>query len=168
MTLIQELMNQSATGSMLQGGTIKRFSPLEIRETIQTLVATEQIDTAYALGEAGLAIYPTSEDMLAICGLLAVMRQDWPAAVELLQELVEQQGQNIQPFTYVMLVRALRCNLDPAGALKMANQGLHFYPGQLELEPSAWRWKSLLALPSPLHTRTKRQVCRSRAAMLCH
>ena len=56
MTLIQELMNQSATGSMLQGGTIKRFSPLEIRETIQTLVATEQIETAYALGEAGLAI----------------------------------------------------------------------------------------------------------------
>jgi hypothetical protein len=134
MTLIQELMNQSATGSMLQGGSIKRFSPLEIRETIQTLVATEQIETAYALGEAGLAIYPTSEDMLAICGLLAVMRQDWPAAVELLQELVQAQGANIQPFTYVMLVRALRCNLDPAGALKMANQGLHYYPGQLELE----------------------------------
>jgi len=134
MTLIQELMNQSATGSMLQGGVIKRFSPLEIRETIQTLVATEQIDTAYALGEAGLAIYPNSEDMLAICGLLAVMRQDWPTAVELLQELVEAQGANIQPFTYVMLVRALRCNLDPAGALKIANQGLSFYPGQLELE----------------------------------
>ncbi|PUE30997.1 hypothetical protein B9Z35_08145 [Limnohabitans sp. Jir61] len=127
-------MNQSATGSLLQGGMVKRFSPLEIRETIQTLVATEQIDTAYALGEAGLAIYPASEDMLAICGLLAVMRQDWPAAVELLQELVEAQGQNIQPFTYVMLVRALRCNLDPAGALKMANQGLQYYPGQLELE----------------------------------
>ena len=72
--------------------------------------------------------------MLAICGLLAVMRQDWPAAVELLQELVEQQGQNIQPFTYVMLVRALRCNLDPAGTLKMANTGLHFYPDQLEIE----------------------------------
>jgi hypothetical protein len=33
-----------------------------------------------------------------------------------------------------MLVRALRCNLDPAGALKMANQGLQYYPGQLELE----------------------------------
>jgi uncharacterized protein HemY len=133
MTLIQELMNQSATGSLLQEGLIKRFSPLEIRETIQTLVATEQLDLAYALGEAGLALHPQSEDMLAICGLLAVMRQDWPTAVEMLQELVEQQGANIQPFTYVMLVRALRCNLDPAGALKMCNQGLHFYPDQLEL-----------------------------------
>ena len=134
MTLIQELMNQSATGVAFQPGVIKRFSAQEIRETIQVLVASEQIDMAFALGDAGLAIYPNSEDMLAICGLLAVMRQDWPAAVELLQELVQAQGANIQPFTYVMLVRALRCNLDPAGALKMANQGLHYYPGQLELE----------------------------------
>ena len=134
MTLIQELMNQSAAGVAFQPGVIKRFSAQEIRESIQVLVASEQIDMAFALGDAGLAIYPNSEDMLAICGLLAVMQQDWPTAVELLQELVELQGANIQPFTYVMLVRALRCNLDPAGALKMANQGLHYYPGQLELE----------------------------------
>jgi hypothetical protein len=133
MTLIQELMNQSAAGVAFQPGVIKRFSAQEIRESIQVLVASEQIDMAFALGDAGLAIYPNSEDMLAICGLLAVMQQDWPTAVELLQELVEVQGANIQPFTYVMLVRALRCNLDPAGALRMANQGLHYYPDQLEL-----------------------------------
>ena len=133
MSLIQELMNQSAVGGSFQPALIKRFSPQEIRETIQVLVASEQIDMAYALGDAGLAIYPNSEDMLAICGLLAVMHQDWPTAVELLQELVELQGPNIQPFTYVMLVRALRCNLDPAGALRVANQGLQYYPEQLEL-----------------------------------
>ena len=133
MTLIQELMNQSATGSMLQGGSIKRFSPLEIRETIQTLVATEQIDTAYALGEAGLAIYPASEDMLAINGLLALMQQDWPLAVDFLQELMDIQGANTQAFTFVMMVRALRCNLDPARALQVARQGLQMFPEQLEL-----------------------------------
>ena len=133
MTLIQELMNQSAAGVAFQPGVIKRFSAQEIRESIQVLVASEQIDMAFALGDAGLAIYPNSEDMLAICGLLAVMQQDWPTAVELLQELVELQGANIPPFTYVMLVRALRCNLDPAGALRMANQGLQYYPEQLEL-----------------------------------
>lgn len=120
-----------ATG--FQPSLIKRFSAQEIRETIQVLVASEQIDMALALGDAGLAIYPNSEDMLAICGLLAVMQQDWPTAVELLQELVTLQGPNIQPFTYVMLVRALRCNLDPAGALRVANQGLQYYPEQLEL-----------------------------------
>ena len=134
MTLIQELMNQSAAGVAFQPGVIKRFSAQEIRESIQVLVASEQIDMAFALGDAGLAIYPNSEDMLAICGLLAVMQQDWPTAVELLQELVELQGANIQPFTYVMLVRALRCNLDPMRALTVAREGLALYPEQLELQ----------------------------------
>jgi hypothetical protein len=32
-----------------------------------------------------------------------------------------------------MLVRALRCNLDPAKALQVARKGLKAYPEQLEL-----------------------------------
>lgn len=133
MKLIQELMNQNALGAGFQPGLVKRFSPAEIREAIQMLVASEQTDLALALGDAGLSIYPHSEDILAICGLLCVMNQDWPTAVELLQELVELQAANVQPFTYVMLVRALRCNLDPAAALRMADEGLQRYPDQLEL-----------------------------------
>ena len=43
MTLIQELMNQAAVGGLLQTDYIKRFSPAEIREAIQTLVATMRI-----------------------------------------------------------------------------------------------------------------------------
>jgi hypothetical protein len=31
------------------------------------------------------------------------------------------------------MVRALRCNLDPARALEIASQGLALYPQQLEL-----------------------------------
>ena len=38
MTLIQELMNQAAAGSILSTSTINRFSPAEIREAIQSLV----------------------------------------------------------------------------------------------------------------------------------
>ena len=53
MTLIQELMNQSAAGVAFQPGVIKRFSAQEIRESIQVLVASEQIDMAFALGDAG-------------------------------------------------------------------------------------------------------------------
>ena len=49
MTLIQELMNQAAVGGLLNAQTIKRFSPAEIRETIQSLVATEQMALAGAL-----------------------------------------------------------------------------------------------------------------------
>lgn len=133
MTLIQELMNQSAVGGLLNPSLIKRFSPAEIRETIQSLVATEQIDMANALSDAGMALYPHSEDILAITSLLAMMNQDWPQAVELMEELIQVQGDTTPPFTYVMYVRALRCNLDPARALAVARQGLAVYPDQLEL-----------------------------------
>jgi uncharacterized protein HemY len=120
-------------GGFLQTEHIKRFTPGEIREAIQSLVATEQLDLAYALGAAGMSIHPHSEDMLAINGLLALIQQDWDMAVEMLQELMDIQGDNTQPFTYVMLVRALRCNLDPAKALQVARKGLKAYPEQLEL-----------------------------------
>lgn len=133
MTLIQELMNQASVGGLLNAQTIQRFSPAEIRETIQSLVATEQIALANALGDAGMSLYPHSEDILAITSLLAMMNQDWALAVELMDELMEVQGGNAQPFTFVMLVRALRCNLDPERALAVARQGLALYPGQVEL-----------------------------------
>jgi hypothetical protein len=133
MTLIQELMNQAQVGGFMQAEQIKRFTPGEIREAIQSLVATEQIDMALALGAAGMSIHPHSEDMLAINGLLALMQQDWEQAVELLQELMDLQGDNTQAFTYVMLVRALRCNLEPSKALKVVRRGLKSYPEQLEL-----------------------------------
>lgn len=138
MTLIQELKNQAAIGGLLQTHDIKRFSPAEIREAIQGLVANEDIDLACALGDAGLSIYPQSEDILAITGLLAVMNQDWSQAVELLEELMSIQGANTQPFTYVMLVRALRCNLDPLRATQVVNLGLAAYPLQQELAQEAF------------------------------
>jgi len=133
MTLIQELMNQAAVGGLLNTQSIQRFTPAEIRETIQSLVATEQLELANALGDAGLSLHPHSEDVLAITSLLAMMNQDWPLAVELMDELMEVQGGKAQPFTFVMLVRALRCNLDPVRALSVARQGLAIYPGQVEL-----------------------------------
>jgi hypothetical protein len=133
MTLIQELMNQAAVGSLLNAQTIQRFSPAEIRETIQALVATEQLELANALGDAGMSLHPHSEDILAITSLLAMMNQDWPLAVELMDELVEIQGNKTPAFTYVMLVRALRCNLDPERALSVARHGLAVYPDQVEL-----------------------------------
>ena len=133
MTLIQELMNQAAVGGLLNTQSIQRFTPAEIRETIQSLVATEQLELANALGDAGLSLHPHSEDVLAITSLLAMMNQDWPLAVELMDELFDVQNGKVQPFTFVMLVRALRCNLDPERALQVARQGLEIYPGQVEL-----------------------------------
>ena len=133
MTLMQELMNQAAVGGLLNPQAITRFTPAEIRETIQQLVANEQIDLANALGDAGLSLYPHSEDILAITGLLSIMNQDWQLAVELIGELMEIQGSNTQAFTFVMMVRALRCNFDPHRALEVVKHGLALSPGQVEL-----------------------------------
>lgn len=133
MTLIQLLLSSPQAGSALSTDLLKRFSPVDIRETIQSLVATDQMNLANALGDAGLAIYPRSEDILAITSLLAMANQDWPLAVELMDELMAIQGNNVQPFTYVMMVRALRCNVDPARAIMVARKGLAIYPGHVEL-----------------------------------
>jgi hypothetical protein len=133
MSLLQELMNQAARGELIQPAIFSRFTPKDIREAIQQLVATEQLELAYALGDAGISLYPGTEDMLAINGLLAIIRQEWAQAVELLTELTRVQGDQTQPFTYVMLVRALRCNLEPARALEVVKQGLQAYPNQVEL-----------------------------------
>ena len=134
MTLLQELMGQAARGEMLHPSIFSRFTAQEFREAIQELVANEQMDIAYALGDAGMSLHPGSEDMLAINGLLCIIRQDWAQAVELLTELTQLQGANTQPFTYVMLVRALRCNLEPDRALAVVRQGLQAFPHQVELQ----------------------------------
>jgi hypothetical protein len=133
MTLIQELMNQAAIGGLLNSQVVRSYTPAQIRETIQELVANEQMDLANALGDAGLSLYPHSEDILAIAGLLSIMNQDWQLAVELIDELMEIQGEKTPVFTYVMMVRALRCNCDPHRALDMVNRGLALFPEQIEL-----------------------------------
>jgi len=131
--LAQEIITNAQVGRMLSDREVSRFKPAEIREAIQTLVTEGKDGLAIALGDAGLSLYPDSEDILAITGLLALMRQEWSLAVELMDQLRDVQQDKTPPFTYVMLVRALRCNLDPVRALEVVNQGLAKYPDQVEL-----------------------------------
>ena len=58
---------------------------------------------------------------------------DATVLMELLEDLKKVQGDTTPPFTFVMFVRALRCNLDPARAMEVAKQGLALYPEQVEL-----------------------------------
>jgi hypothetical protein len=88
---------------------------------------------AYALGDAGLALYPESEDILAITSLLAVVREDWPQAVDLLKQLMEMQTSRATVFTHSMLIRSLRCNLDLAEAFEAAGIALSLFPDHPEL-----------------------------------
>ena len=88
---------------------------------------------ANALVEAGLALHPESDDVLAIGSLVAMVQQDWVQAIELLTKLMLVQDGTVQPFTHLMLVRALRSNLEPAAALQAAITGLIQYPDHAEL-----------------------------------
>jgi hypothetical protein len=131
--LAQEIITSAEVGRMLSDRDVSRFKPAEIREAIQTLVTEGKDGLAIALGDAGLSLYPDSEDILAITGLLALMRQEWSLAVELMDQLRDVQQDKTPPFTYVMLVRALRCNLEPVRAAHVCTQALKQYPEQIEL-----------------------------------
>ena len=85
---LQNAMQHLVATQSLNLKEISRFTPADFRVGIQWLVTEEQNDMAQALAEAGLALFPLSEDILAISGLLAMTREDWPLAIELLQDLV--------------------------------------------------------------------------------
>ena len=131
---LQNAMQHLVASQSLNLKEISRFSPSDFRLGIQWLVTEDQNDMAQALAEAGLALFPLSEDILAISGLLAITRSDWPLAIELLQDLVTLQKDNVQPMTCQMLARALACNLDIAEAHQVLDQAMKLWPNNPELE----------------------------------
>ena len=130
----QQAIQQLVKDQSLNLKEISRFTAVDFRLGIQYLVAEDHNDMAQALAEAGLALFPLSEDILAIAGLLAITREDWPHAIELLQDLVSLQKDNVQPMTCQMLARALACNLDIAEAHQVLDQAMKLWPNNLELE----------------------------------
>ena len=129
----QKAMQQLVKDQTLNLKEVSRFSAVDFRLGIQWLVAEEKPELAQALADAGLALFPLSEDILAIAGLLAMTRQDWPLAIDLLQDLVSLQKEKVQPMTCQMLARALACNLDIAEAHQVLDQAMKLWPDNLEL-----------------------------------
>jgi len=131
--LAQVMISMADNGQAFNMSQVSRFSPEQFRMAIQALMGEDRDALAYALGDAGLALYPDNEDILAITSLLSVVREDWAQAVDLLQQLIEQQGDKATVFTHSMLIRALRCNLDLADALTAAGYALTQFPNHPEL-----------------------------------
>jgi uncharacterized protein HemY len=129
----QKAMQQLVKDQTLNLKEVSRFSAVDFRLGIQWLVSEDKPELAQALAEAGLALFPLSEDILAIAGLLAMTRQDWPLAIELLQDLVSLQKENVQPMTCQMLARALACNLDIAEAHQVLDQAMKLWPENADL-----------------------------------
>ncbi len=105
-----------------------KYSPSDIRHGIQQLINHNEMPLAQALADAGLALHPDSEDLLAMAGLMALTQQNWTEAAQLLEQLLSVQGDKAPAMTYKMLVRAQRCNLDLARAQRILAQGLAQWP----------------------------------------
>ena len=130
----QQVIEKLSSDNQFDLKTVSAFTGPDFREGVQWLVQNEKHELAQALAEAGLALYPLSEDLLAISGLLAMTRKDWPLAIELLEDLVTVQKDRIQPVTCQMLARSLACNLDITEAFQVLHQALNVWPGDALLE----------------------------------
>lgn len=126
--LSQALLNEAALGRMLSQREVSRFSPDEIRLAIAELVSQDRVALASALCDAGLSLYPESEDILAISALMAEMQQDWTSAQELLEKLIIVQNGVTQVATWQHLIRVLRCQCEPLNALQAIDLALQMHP----------------------------------------
>lgn len=127
-SLYQAMLSQAVSGQLPSMRVVSQFSAAEIRQTLADLVAADRLDLANALADAGQSLYPDSEDILAICALLAEIQRDWTAAEDLLRQLVNKQGAATTAFTWRHLIRVLRCQCEPGKALLVAKQAMAAYP----------------------------------------
>lgn len=125
---LSEALQAFQQGKALQFADVAEFSPADFRQGIQWLLSENNADLAQALADAGLSLHPQSEDILAVAGLLAMTREDWPLAVELLQDLCNVQGIKAPPMTYQMLARACFCNLERHQAAAVLTEALQHWP----------------------------------------
>ncbi len=132
--LTQTLIAEASFGKPRIGYYASRFSPSEIRQTIAELVIQNNMEMARALSEAGLALYPESEDMLSISALLAELEQDWQSAQLHLEKLLELQGANSKAVVWHHLIRVVRCQLEPQKALDLAKKAIRLHPHESTLQ----------------------------------
>ena len=125
---------ESIYAEQLGGRTLSSFSPADFRTAISAQVKNDQIELAEALGEAAISLYPDSEDVLSIVALMAEIREDWVVAAELLQKLMEVQGESTPPAVWQHWIRVLRCLCEPYEALNAANDAVSKYPDDQTLQ----------------------------------
>lgn len=130
--LCQAVMEGEAPVVKTRPRDLAKFSPSDFRQSIADLVAREQIALAEALADAGLGLYPESDEVLCMCALLASMRQDWAAAETHMRSMIAVQGKQVTLFTWRLLVDALLFQCEPAKALQAVDEALQQYPGDAQ------------------------------------
>ena len=156
-SLIDTLLSQAARGTMSMDGVVSEFTPAEIRQTIADLVARDQLTLANALADAGLSLYPQSEDILAISALLAEIQRDWTQAEQLLEQLLEVQQQVSTPFAWQHLIRVQRCHFEPGKALQSALLAVGHHPHDADLADELASLQEMLTHQTVMATPSRAQ-----------
>ena len=112
-------------------------TPVQVREWVADLFRQDRINLAVALAEAGLALYPDSEDVLVIAALVSEVQQDWAYSRQLLEHLIQVQAGNTPAEVWHHYARVLRCLGDPALALRKIEHALRQHPHSCELRQLA-------------------------------
>lgn len=156
-SLTKTLLSQAAHSAMSLTGVVSEFTPAEIRQTISDLVAQDKLNLANALSDAGLSLYPQSEEILAISALLAEVNNDWPQAEQLLLQLIAVQGSVTSPMAWRHLIRVQRCHCEPGLALASAEQATKAHPHDQDLAQELSDLRSTMDNQTILPTPTRAQ-----------
>ncbi len=127
-------LTEAIHGRAMSTREVSRFTASEVRQAIADLVASDRMDLAQALGDAGISLYPQDEEILAISALLAEARQDWVVAEGLLAQLILNQQGDTPLTTWQHYVRVLRCLCELPSALQIVELALNKYPDSVELQ----------------------------------
>lgn len=112
-------------------------TPAKVREWVSELFQNQHISLAIALAEAGLALYPDSEDVLVIAALVSEVQQDWPRSRELLEHLIQVQNGNTPADVWYHLARVLRCQGQLERSRAVVLQALRKHPSSTDLQQLA-------------------------------
>jgi tetratricopeptide (TPR) repeat protein len=122
-------------------------TPVQVREWVADLFRQDRINLAIALAEAGLALYPDSEDVLVIAALVSEVQQDWTYSRQLLEHLIKIQAGNTPAEVWHHYARVLRCLGEPAQALRQVERGLRQHPHASDLKQLATELQQDLMRP---------------------
>ena len=112
-------------------------TPVQVREWVADLFRQDRINLAIALAEAGLALYPDSEDVLVIAALVSEVQQDWAYSRQLLEHLIKIQAGNTPAEVWHHYARVLRCLGESAQAFRQVEHGLRQHPHDPDLKHMA-------------------------------
>ena len=114
-------------------GYTNLIDPNEVRLKIQELVTKNRNRAAIQLAAISLIKFPENIALLALSGLLEMVQENWPSAIDYFQRIISIHKDSAQPMTFQMLSRSLACNYQLTEANKVLEFALKKWPEDRKL-----------------------------------